>query len=240
VKAPIVKAYTVTRHCAAITEGLGFFQSAAEEATMQGPRVSRLPASIACAALALSATTASAGFDHRIGYDDSGIWSRNTQKALAAGVIAFEAGGALWLGADDRFGRTLWQTIDASVASGLTAQVAKYAFGRERPGQTDNPNEWFKGSCCQSFPSGEVTLQASFVTPIIVNYHAQYPWVWALEALPIYDGIARMKTWGHWQTDVLAGWALGTAFGYYATTRDEPFFVSILPHEITAGIHTRF
>ncbi|HMA31364.1 MAG TPA: phosphatase PAP2 family protein [Casimicrobiaceae bacterium] len=207
---------------------------------MQRPRASRIPGSIACAALALGATTASAGLDHRIGYDDSGIWSRNSQKALEVGVIAFEAGGALWLGADDRFGRTLWQTIDASVASGITAQVAKYAFGRERPAQTDNPNEWFKGSCCQSFPSGEVTLQASFVTPIIVNYHAEYPWVWALEALPIYDGIARMKTWGHWQTDVLAGWALGTAFGYYATKRDEPFFVSILPKEITVGIRTKF
>ena len=199
-----------------------------------------LGAALACGATSAAAGGGPLGIDHRIGYDDSGIWARNNQKALAAGVIAFELGGALWLGAGDRFGRTLWQTIDASVASGVTAQVAKYAFGRERPSQTDNPNEWFKGTCCQSFPSGEVTLQASFVTPIIVNYHAQYPWVWALEALPIYDGIARMKTWGHWQTDVLAGWALGTAFGYYATTRDEPFFVSILPRQITVGIHTKF
>jgi len=212
---------------------------------MQRRQASRVATSIVAAALALGGTTASAGggplgIDHRIGYDDSGIWARNSQKALAAGVIAFEAGGALWLGADDRFGRTLWQTIDASVASGITAQVAKYAFGRRRPGQTDNPNEWFKGTCCRSFPSGEVTLQASFVTPIIVDYHAEYPWVWALEVLPIYDGIARMKTWGHWQTDVLAGWALGSAFGYYATRRDEPFFVSILPKGVTVGIRTTF
>ncbi|HSQ82598.1 MAG TPA: phosphatase PAP2 family protein [Casimicrobiaceae bacterium] len=212
---------------------------------MRRRRDSRIAASIVAAALALAGTTASAGggplgIDHRIGYDDSGIWARNSQKALAAGVIAFEAGGALWLGADDRFGRTLWQTIDASVASGIAAEVAKYAFGRKRPGQTDNPNEWFKGTCCRSFPSGEVTLQASFVTPIIVDYHAEQPWVWALEALPIYDGIARMKTWGHWQTDVLAGWALGSAFGYYATRRDEPWFVSILPKGITVGMRTTF
>ncbi|MGE5089637.1 MAG: phosphatase PAP2 family protein [Candidatus Levyibacteriota bacterium] len=212
---------------------------------MHESRFPRRAAAIAAAALAACATTASAGggplgIDHRIGYDDSGIWARSNQKALAAGVIAFEAGGALWLGADDAFGRTLWQTVDASVASGIAAQVAKYAFGRERPSQTDDPNRWFKGTCCQSFPSGEVTLQASFVTPIIVNYHAEHPWVWALEALPLYDGIARMKTWGHWQTDVLAGWALGTAFGYYATRREEPFFVSILPGSITAGISKTF
>ncbi|HEV2220270.1 MAG TPA: phosphatase PAP2 family protein [Casimicrobiaceae bacterium] len=207
--------------------------------------VSPLAASLVGAAVALGAANASAGggpfgIDHRIAYDDSGIWARHNQQALEIGVIGFELGGALWLGADDRLGRTLWQSIDASAAGGIASQVAKYAFGRERPGQTDSPNQWFKGRCCQSFPSGEVTLQASFVTPIIANYHADHPWVWALEALPLYDGIARMKTQSHWQSDVLAGWALGTAIGYYATTRDEPFFVSILPQGITAGIHATF
>lgn len=213
--------------------------------TMCGKRASPLAAILAAAALALGAANASAGsgpfgIDHRIAYDDSGIWARHDQQALEIGVIGFELGGALWLGADDRFGRTLWQSIDASAAGGIASQVAKFAFGRERPSQTDDPNQWFKGRCCQSFPSGEVTLQASFVTPIIANYHADHPWVWALEALPLYDGIARMKTHSHWQSDVLAGWALGTAVGYYATTRDEPFFVSILPEGITAGIHTTF
>ena len=212
---------------------------------MRRLQVCRIAASLLGAGLALGGSNATAGsgpfgIDHRIAYDDSGIWARHNQQALEIGVIATELGGALWLGSDDRLGRTLWQTIDASVASSITAQVAKYAFGRERPSQTDNPNAWFNGRCCQSFPSGEVTLQASFVTPIIVDYHADHPWVWALEALPLYDGIARMKTHGHWQSDVLAGWALGTAFGYYATTRDQPFFVSVLPAGITAGIHTTF
>jgi len=41
----------------------------------------------------------------------------------------------------------------------------------------------FKGGCCQSFPSGEVTLQAAFVTPLTVNYYKQDPWIWALAAL---------------------------------------------------------
>jgi undecaprenyl-diphosphatase len=30
----------------------------------------------------------------------------------------------------------------------------------------------------------------------------------------VYDAIARVKTHGHWQSDVIAGWALGTAGGY--------------------------
>ena len=86
----------------------------------------------------------------------------------------------------------------------------KYAFSRARPYQGNNPNAWFKGSGNQSFPSGEVTLQASFVTPFIANYGRQDPWIWALEALPVYDAFARLKSQAHWQTDVIAGWALGT------------------------------
>jgi predicted nucleic acid-binding protein len=84
-------------------------------------------------------------------------------------------------------GHTFWQDIDATALSGVAAQVLKYAVGRARPYQGDDPNAFFKGSHYQSFPSGEVTLQAAFVTPLIVNYYQEDPWVWALEALPVYD-----------------------------------------------------
>jgi undecaprenyl-diphosphatase len=85
-----------------------------------------------------------------------------------------------------------------------------------------------------------VTLQASFVTPFIVNYSQRYPWVWALELLPLYDGIARMKAHAHWQTDVIAGWALGSGIGYWSTTRRVPIFVQILPRGVSVGIYKRF
>jgi len=55
------------------------------------------------------------------------------------------------------------------------------------------------------------------VTPIILDNREQHPWIWVLEALPLYDSIARMKSQDHWQTDVIAGWALGTAVGYWAS-----------------------
>jgi hypothetical protein len=77
-----------------------------------------------------------------------------------------------------------------------------------RPGASlpgDNPNAFFKGSCCQSFPSGEVTLQAAFVTPLIINYYKDTRWIWGLAAPRIYDAIARLKSQGHWQSDVIAG-----------------------------------
>jgi len=47
--------------------------------------------------------------------------------------------------------------------------------------------------------------------------------------LPVYDGIGRLKQQAHWQTDVLAGWALGTGVGYWSAHRDTPLSVEILP-----------
>ena len=64
--------------------------------------------------------------------------------------------------------------------------------------------------------------------------------MYALELLPAYDAIARMKVQGHWQTDVLAAWVLGTAAGYYAHNRESPFILGILPHGFTIGFKKTF
>src|SRR5262249_47948106 len=81
---------------------------------------------------------------------------------------------------------------------------------------------------------------ASFVTPFIVRYADRQPWVWALELLPAYDAVARVKNGAHWQTDVMAGWALGTGFGYFEAKNKSPFFLTILPHSVTIGVHSTF
>jgi undecaprenyl-diphosphatase len=180
------------------------------------------------------------GIDHEWALDQRGIWSRHVQLGLEHVVIAAEVGGALWLGNDDPLGHTFWQALDASAISAAAAEGLKRVFGRARPEQGQGPGQWFQGRCCSSFPSGEVALQASFVTPFIVNYARREPWVWALEVLPAYDAVARMKSQAHWQTDVLAGWALGTAVGYWSATRQTPIFVQLLPHGFSVGISKRF
>jgi hypothetical protein len=180
------------------------------------------------------------GIDHEIGFDQSGIWARKYQTGLELGAIATEIGGALWLGNDDQLGHVFWQTIDSSVITGIAATVLKKTTGRARPDQGDNPNRWFRGSCCESFPSAEVSLQASFVTPFIARYSADHPWVWALELLPLYDATARLKSHAHWQTDVLAGWLLGSGIGYWSAKRAAPISVTILPRGMTIGFYKRF
>jgi hypothetical protein len=180
------------------------------------------------------------GIDHEVAFDQNGIWGRKYQTGLELGVIATEIGGALWLGNDDPLGHTFWQTIDASVIAGVTSTLLKKTVGRARPVQGNDPNRWFRGGCCESFPSGEVTLQASFVTPLILNYRQQYPWIWALELLPLYDATARLKSHAHWQTDVLAGWLLGSAVGYWTTTLKIPVSVQILPGGFSVGLSKRF
>lgn len=187
-----------------------------------------------------SASCAGGGFDHVVQFDNSGIWNRNAQKAVEYGAIAAEIGGALWLGGEDRLGKTFWQAVDSSALGALSAEAMKHVFTRSRPSQSPDPNLWFQGSGHYSFPSGEVTLVTSTVTPFMLEYGHDHPAVYALALLPAYDAIARVKSQAHWQTDVLASMALGTLTGYLAHRRDNPFVLSVLPHGFTVGIHKSF
>jgi undecaprenyl-diphosphatase len=180
------------------------------------------------------------GIDHRLAYDNSGIWKRSNQTGMLGLMVGTELVGALWEGGESRLGRTYWQSIDASVLGGAAALVGKSAFSRQRPSQTADPNQWFKGGGNYSFPSGEVTATTAIVTPFVLEYSSDHPEVWALEALPAYDAIARMKVQGHWQTDVLAGFALGTGVGYYAHRRDSPLLLEALPHGFMVGLKQRW
>lgn len=198
---------------------------------------------LVCGALAPWRAYAGGGFlgiDHELALDERGIWKRSYQLDLQNGVIVTEIVGALWLGNDDDLGHTFWQTVDSSIISGAAATLLKRVTGRPRPDQGNDPNRWFRGSCCESFPSGEVTLQASFVTPFIANYARQNPWIWGLEVLPVYDAIARLKSQAHWQTDVVAGWMLGTGVGYWTSTWKTPLTVRILPGGVSIGLSKRF
>jgi len=193
-----------------------------------------------CGALLLS-TGAQAGgglfgLDHLVPLDNTGIWARRNQLLLIDVMLVGEAGVALWEGGDTRLGRTAWRSIDATVVGGVASELLKYAFSRARPNESASPNQWFQGSGHSSFPSGEVTVTSAIVTPLVLEYRSDHPAIYALELLPVYDAIARVKVHGHWQSDVIAGFALGTAAGYFMQERSHtPLILGLLPQGFYVG-----
>jgi membrane-associated phospholipid phosphatase len=180
------------------------------------------------------------GIDHRLHYDNSGIWKRSNQNVLMYGTILAVGGGALAFGDNDKLGDTFWRSVDAMVISSVGAQAMKYTFQRERPSQTDNPNRFFQGRHAQSFPSGEVTAISAAVTPFMVAYGDDHPAIYALALLPVYDAVARVKTRGHWQSDVLVGAAIGTGVGLWAAHRQSPLIIGWLPGGFQVGFVHHF
>lgn len=181
------------------------------------------------------------GIDHRVAYDDSGIWKRSYQTDLAAGAALTVIGGALFANRDTRLGRTFDQALDSMVFTAATTTAMKYAFSRERPSEDANPDDFFKGHGHQSFPSGETAEIAAVVTPFIAEYHQDHPAVYALALLPAYDAVARVKVRGHWQSDVLVGAAVGVGWGLYAHHRSTPLIMGLLPgHGLMLGYAQRF
>jgi membrane-associated phospholipid phosphatase len=200
----------------------------------------------ALAAILLVATSAHAGsgllgLDHVVRLDDHGIWARRNQLLLLDVMLLGEAGVAAWEGGDTRLGHTMWQSIDSTLVGGVASEALKLAFSRARPNQTSDPNRWFQGSGNNSFPSGEVTVTSAIVTPLLLEYRHDHPAVYALELLPLYDAVARVKVHGHWQSDVVAGYALGTAAGFYMHQRRQtPLVLSVMPHAFYVGFRKYF
>jgi membrane-associated phospholipid phosphatase len=178
--------------------------------------------------------------DHLVSYDASGIWNPNVYRGIVGALTAGQIGGAVWEGSESRFGKTMWQGIDAEIIAGVSAEAGKYIFTRTRPAQADNPCLWFQGKSNYSFPSGEASVAAALVTPYVLEYASDYPATYALLVLPLYVGAARIKNQAHWQTDVLAGWAVGGLSGWYAHSREIPFMIELLPHGFQVGYKTQF
>lgn len=195
---------------------------------------------IAAAALTVAAATAAHaggpfGIDHRLNFDDSGIWKRRNQLIVQDVTPLVILAGALWEGDDTRLGHTSWQSIDSMLIGSFTTVGLKLAFSRARPTQTDDPNRWFQGHGHNSFPSGEVMEITTAVTPFLLEYGGDYPAVYALELLPLYDAAARVKVRAHWQSDVLASFLIGTAIGAYTHSRVSSLSVGVLPRGVTIG-----
>jgi hypothetical protein len=183
----------------------------------------------AAAALAFACGPAQAGggplgIDQAVPYNDSGLYGKDVQLAAYRALVIVPWIGALAEGTGTRLGRTWWRSAESSTASLFAVTGVKALAQRKRPIQTDppDPDLWRQGSRYESFPSGHVTLATAAVAPFIMEYGREQPAVWALAAIPVWMGFARVNVQAHWQTDVLGGWALGLATAWLASRPESP------------------
>lgn len=178
--------------------------------------------------------------DHEVAYSDSGIWKASTYRTISNTLTMANLAGALWEGTDSRAGRTMWEAAEAQVLTEAVSIPAKPLFGRLRPAQAHDPCKWWQGKEGHSFPSEEAGLAAALVTPWVREYAGSNPLAYALLLLPAYVGAGRIKNQAHWQSDVLAGWAIGGGIGWWEHGRDRPLVFSLLPGGAFVGIRKRF
>jgi len=89
--------------------------------------------------------------DHRVSYDASGMWNPSVYRGLVGGLTIAQVGGAFWEGSETRFGKTMWQGIDAQLVASVSAQAGKYIFTRARPDQANNPACGFRAGPMTAF-----------------------------------------------------------------------------------------
>lgn len=204
---------------------------------------SGIAAAMFVASLATPALAQNCGWsriDHEVSYDASGMWNPNAYRGIVGALTIAEIGGALWEGSESRFGKTMWQGIDSEIIAGAGATAGKYIFTRARPSTENNPCLWLQGGHNYSFPSGEAAVAAGLVTPYVIEYARDFPAAYGLLLLPLYIGAGRIRNQAHWQTDVLAGWAVGGLSGWYAHSRETPILIEVLPHGFAVGFKTSF
>lgn len=181
--------------------------------------------------------------DKRVGKDTGGIYSAQDAVPITLGLMV--AGCALWNGTEDRFGKTCWVAGESALASYGFAKGLQVLTKRESPNDSADPGRWHSSHSSShgkggSFPSGHVAFTTAIVTPFVLDYFEDQPWVAALLLLPAYEMVARVKARDHWQTDVLAGAVLGFAIGAYEHHYDSPFVFSLLPGGAFVGFHKSF
>ncbi len=132
--------------------------------------------------------------------------------AMFAGTFAVGALG------DDRFIGTGLDMGEAVALSFVSVQALKFAFGRERPYQTDSKDRFGKGG--SSFPSGHVTAAFAAAQVLTDEIPAdQWGWRVLVYGLAGTTAYARMHSNAHWLSDTVAGAALGIASGRFVANR---------------------
>ena len=156
--------------------------------------------------------------NHFVG-GNSGSTSYSTQDALPAiGVFAATLAYATFTKSEDGKSES-WQMAEAGGFSAVTTYLLKYAAGRTRPNDTDDPNQWRAGG--DSFPSGHTTVAFAVGTVFAESGNDEYRWLRRFVGYGMagYTGYARLKHNAHWLSDTVAGAGIGLSTAHFVMNR---------------------
>ncbi len=161
--------------------------------------------------------------DHFAGDDAplDGEDPNNVDDALPAAVML--AGTWLLAGVVDEPGawREVGSMLQATAFTAVSTEVLKLSFGRLRPNETTDPDQWFENG--SSFPSRHVSIAFAIGTVLAESGDDRYRWVRRFMGYGLAGATAylRMDHNQHWASDVAAGAALGLSTARFVMNRRE-------------------
>jgi hypothetical protein len=114
-----------------------------------------------------------------------------------------------------------WNMAEAAGLSVTTSLLLKFASGRERPNQTDDPNLWRKGG--SSFPSIHASIAFAVGAVLAESGNDDYRIMrrfLGYGAIAGFTAFERLKHNAHWLSDDVAGAAIGGATAHFILERD--------------------
>jgi len=114
-----------------------------------------------------------------------------------------------------------WQMVEAGGLAAVTSYAFKFAAGRQRPNQTDDPNKWRAGG--SSFPSFHASAAFAIGAVLAESGNDDYRWMrrfLGYGAVAGFTAFERLKHNAHWLSDDVAGAALGGATAHFILTRN--------------------
>jgi undecaprenyl-diphosphatase len=112
------------------------------------------------------------GIDHRLGYDDSSLWSSEKLKAVEYGSALLVVGAALYEGSESRLGKTLWRSFDSMVTADVAAAAGKALIRRQRPIDGNDPDAFFRSGGDTSFPRSLGGRRISAIPSLAISHPA--------------------------------------------------------------------
>jgi hypothetical protein len=162
--------------------------------------------------------------DHFVGDSADGLDSTDHNSAEdALPAAALLAGTWLLAGLTDDPGgwREFGSMLEATAFTAVSTEVLKFSFGRQRPNETTDPDDWFASG--NSFPSMHTSLAFALGTVFAESGSDRHRLLRRVLGYGVAGATAyaRLDHNAHWASDVAAGAVLGFSTARFTLHRRE-------------------